>query len=69
MNRLKASKACIIMSAVLLLCFVVKNPIDYHNYSTTLNSAPYYVWILVNALYFVLPAAVLLVIGLVLKRR
>lgn len=69
MNSLKASKACIIISAVLLLCFVVKNPIDYYVYSTTLNSAPFYLWILVNTVYFILPAAVLLVVGLVLKRK
>ena len=48
---------------------VIKSIVDYNQYSTTLNSAPFYVWILVNALYFIIPAIVMSVIGFIKKKQ
>ena len=62
-------KVCGILSGILLLCFGIKTAIDYAQYTTTLNSAPFSVWVLVNGLYFIVPAVILLVIGLVYKRK
>jgi hypothetical protein len=65
----KVPIVCIIVSAILLVAFVVKSIVDYTQYSAILNSAPFSVWVLVNALYFVIPAIVLLVIGLIVKKK
>ena len=68
MKRNKA-KVCFLLSAVLACIFVVKNPLDYLVYSNTLNSAPFWVTILVNAVYFLFPALVSLILGCVFRRR
>lgn len=59
---MKKSKVLYSIAAVLVLVFLVKTGLDWHTYNTTLNSAPFRLWILVNAVYFLLPAAVLAVI-------
>ena len=58
-----------IVSAILVAAFVIKSIVDYTHYSNTLNSAPFYVWVVVNALYLIIPAIVALVIGIVLKKK
>lgn len=63
------SKKCLLLSAVLAGIFIVKNPLDYLVYSSTLNSAPFWVTVLVNAVYFLFPSAILLTVGLVLGRH
>ena len=65
----KAPMVCDIVSAVLAIAFVIKSIADYTHYSTTLNSAPFYVWILVNVLYLVIPAIVVFIIGLIIKKK
>lgn len=62
-------KICNIVSAVLAAVFVIKSIADYIRYSDTLNSAPFYVWVLVNALYLIIPAIVVFVIGFVAKKN
>lgn len=62
-------KICNIVSVVLAVAFVIKSIVDYTRYSTTLNSAPFYVWVLVNALYLIIPAIVVLVIGIIVKNK
>lgn len=64
-NRI--SKWCNIISLVLIVCFIIKTIFDYGKYSSTLNSAPFYLWILVNALYFLLPALILFIVGIIKK--
>lgn len=67
MRKKNIAKVCNAISIILLICFVVKTIIDYTQYSSTLNSAPFYVWILVNALYFVIPAIILFIVGVIIK--
>lgn len=62
-------KICNIVSAILVAAFVIKSIADYIRYSNTLNSAPFYVWVLVNALYLIIPSIVVLVIGYVAKKK
>ena len=66
---MKKPKLWFILSAVLAAVYVVKIPLDYHVYSTTLNSAPFWVWLLVNAVYFLVPALIALIIGWILGRK
>lgn len=63
------SKWCNMVSFVLLICFVVKTVMDYGKYSSTLNSAPFEVWILVNAIYLLLPALVIFLVGVFIKKK
>ncbi len=60
-------KICNIVSAILAAAFVIKCLVDYTHYSNTLNSAPFYVWVLVNILFLIIPAIIVLVIGIAAK--
>jgi len=62
-------KLCKIVPIVLLGCFVVSVITGYIRYSSTLNSAPFSVWVLVDAIYFILPGIVLWITGIVLEKK
>ena len=62
-------KLCKIVPIVLLGCFVVSVVTGYARYSSTLNSAPFSVWVLVDAIYFILPGIILWIIGIILQKR
>ena len=64
----KIIKFCNIATVVLLICFVISIVTGYMRYSTTLNSAPFYVWVLVDAIYLVVPAAGLFIVGMILRK-
>ena len=66
---MKKAKFWFLLSGVLAAVFVLKLPFDYHTYCTTLNSAPFWIWILVNAIYLLLPALVAFLVGWILKRK
>ena len=68
-NKQKVPMICNIVSLILLIVFVIKSIVDYTQYSTSLNSAPFYLWVLVNALFLVIPAIILFVIGFVVKKK
>lgn len=57
------------MSAILAAAFVIKSVADYLHDSNTQNSAPFYVWVLVNALCLITTAIILLVIGIAAKKK
>lgn len=63
------AKLCFLTSAVLSGIFVLKNPLDYLHWSNTLNSAPFWVNILVNAIYFLIPALIALILGFIFKKK
>ena len=69
MKKSKISKICVLISIILTIIFVIKVILDYITYKTTLNSAPFYLWIVVDAIYFLLPALSLLIGGLIAQRR
>ena len=56
-------------SVLMVLGFCIHLMVDYHKYNTTLNSAPFWVWIAVDALLWLLPAAIAFVAGFVAKRK
>ena len=60
---------CSIISAVLVTVFVAKSIADYTQYTDSLNSAPFSVWLLVNALYLIVPAIIVFVIGFTVKKH
>lgn len=64
----KIIKICNLVDVILVIAFVVKSIFDYVHYNPIATSAPYYVNILVNAIYFLLPALLIFVLSLVLKK-
>lgn len=68
MKNNKIALVCNIISICLVVGFVVKTVINYFQYSPLTNSAPFYAWIIINAIYFLLPALIVFVIGVIVKR-
>lgn len=64
----KIALTCTIISLCLVVGFVVKTVINYFQYSPLTNSAPFYAWILLNAIYFLLPALIVFVVGVIVRR-
>ena len=62
------AKVCYGIGGVLLLCFVVRTVIDAVNYSKYMGSAPFEVFVLVNALWFVLPAVLVVGVGFLIHK-
>lgn len=69
MKKSKISKIFGIASIILMILFVIKVILDYITYKTTLNSAPFYLWIIVDAIYFLLPASVLMIVRIFLRKK
>lgn len=69
MKKINGTTICYALSALLLLGFIIKTIIDYSKYCSTLNSAPFYIWIIMNVIYFIVPAIVAFTIGAVLKKK
>lgn len=60
---------CNLLSVVLLTAFLVKSIADYGKYSPVENSAPFSTWLLANALYFIIPAIVVFILGMMIKKK
>lgn len=69
MKQKSATIICYMISVLLMIAFFVKSVVDYVQYSSSLNSAPFYIWIVVNAIYFIVPAMIVFVIGIIMKKR
>lgn len=67
MKNNNISKICNITCIILLLVFIIKSLIDYINYNPINTSAPYYVFLIINAFYFLLPLIIVFIIGIVVK--
>lgn len=67
--KIKKSKTFFILGGILILVFILKNPLDYLVYSNTLNSAPFWVTILVNGIYFLIPGLLALFCGWLFYRK
>ena len=56
-------------SALMVLGFCIHILIDYHKYNTTLNSAPFWLWIAVDAMLWLIPALIAFAAGFVAKKK
>ena len=56
-------------SVLMVLGFVVHVAVDWYQYNTTLNSAPFWVWILSDALLWLLPAILAFAAGLAAQKK
>jgi len=69
MRNKKAWLYWIISSLVLLLFGSIHLLFDWLSYNSTLNSAPFFLWILVNAAIFGIPAVVCGLVGWILWKK
>ena len=69
MKKINGVSVCYTLSILLFLGFIINTIVDYSRYDSTLNSAPFYLWVLVNILCFIVPAIIVLIIGLVIKKK
>ena len=69
MNNTRKYKICFLCSGLLVIIFFLNTIRDYVRYNTTLNSAPFYLCIIINAVCFLLPALILFIVGLLDKRK
>ncbi len=67
--RKRLPLACNNMCFVLLLGFVIKCIVDYDRYTISYGSAPFRVWVMVNALYLVIPAIIVFAVGRIIKKN
>ena len=56
-------------SVLMVIGFVIHLVIDYQQYQTGFNSAPFWLWICVDALLWLLPAGIAAVAGFVAKKK
>lgn len=56
-------------AVLMVIGFCIHTMVDYHTYCKTLNSAPFGVWIAVDALLWLLPALLAFLAGLIVSKR
>ena len=56
-------------SVLMVLGFLINIFIDYQKYKVSFTSAPFWIWICVDALVWLLPAMVAFVAGYVAKKK
>ena len=69
MKKLNGEKICFGASALLFVGFIINTIIDHSRYDSTLNSAPFYLWVIVNAVCFIVPAIIVFVMGLIIRKK
>lgn len=57
------------VSIFLVITFIIVSGVDYYLYNTTLNSAPFYLFIILRAAEFIIPSIIVFIIGKVIKKN
>ncbi len=60
MRRIDYNKIMYVVSILLIICFAIFVTYDYINYNKITNSAPFYAFVFVRTLQFILPSVILL---------
>ncbi len=69
MNKKLLYKILYGVSALLLLTFFITLGVDYHNYDAMLTSAPFYAFIWIRAIEFLLPSSIAFTVALILNKK
>ena len=56
-------------SVLMVLGFCIHIAVDYCRYKESFTSAPFWIWILVDALVWLIPALLAFLAGLIAKRK
>ncbi|GGM18306.1 hypothetical protein GCM10011351_00100 [Paraliobacillus quinghaiensis] len=57
-NIFRIDKVLIVASVLLVLGFVIRLGADYYKYQNTINSTPFYVFIIGRSIVFLLPSII-----------
>jgi len=66
---MKGVKLLLGASVLMVLGFAIHVTVDYLQYSSTLKSAPFRLWICVDAIIWLVPAALAAIAGFVAKKK
>lgn len=66
---MKIYNICFSAFRILVIAFVISAIMEYMQYNSTLNSAPFYVFILANVVVTLLPSGIMYAIAKVLKKK
>ena len=66
---MKIHNICFLIVRILIAAFVITLVNDYLHYNSYVNSAPFYLFVLGNAVTTLLPAAVVFFIGKKMKEK
>lgn len=69
MKKENIYKLLCIVSIILVIVFAIVLVIDYINYDNTLNSAPFYTWIIVRSIEFILPSIIIFIASIIIKKK
>ena len=69
MTKKRVSAVCKIIAAILTAVFIIMSIVNCIQYDPIVNSAPAYVLILLNALYFLLPALIAFIAGILIGKK
>lgn len=69
MKKVNICKILYGISIILLIGFAISLVTDYMQYNSYLNSAPFYVFVLVRVVEFVLPSVIVFIVARVVKRK
>lgn len=69
MNKPPAHKLLYGASVLMVVGFVIHLAVDYYQYKNTLNSAPFWLWICVDALIWLVPAILAFLAGFISQKR
>ena len=56
-------------SALMVLGFIIHLAVDYYQYYRSFYSAPFYIWVFVDALLWLIPALIAFIAGYVAKKK
>lgn len=68
MKKKNIQRICNVLSIILIVAFVFKTIINYFQYDALINSAPFYVWIITNALFLIIPALLIFILGYIIGK-
>lgn len=57
------------ISIVLIICFAITTVVDYFRYKDSWGSAPFYAYVIIRALEFVVPSIIVFIVGLFCKKK
>lgn len=69
MKKQKCVTFLYLVSIILVVGFLVSVCVDYFTYDSTYNSAPFYVFIIVRGIEFILPVLPISIVATILKKK
>ena len=69
MKKQKCVTFLYLVSIILVVGFLVSVCVDYFTYDSTYNSAPFYVFIIVRGIEFILTVLPILIVATILKKK